>query len=111
MEETKADSVTEDINMNEKSLKNTKNNTKKAAKMANSDVTVKDMESCENGKDETDKVVNVEQEVTPSPAEEAETSVVEEKPVEKVEDASVPPAPIVFVPKYKYSEGESQFIL
>lgn len=104
-EATKLDSVKEDINKNEKSVKNTKNNSKKAAKMANNDAkhtVVKDMESCENGEDETDKVVNVEQEI-PQAQEEAEVPAPVEEPAE---EAPVPSVPAVFVPKYKYTDGE-----
>ncbi|CAH0703535.1 unnamed protein product [Spodoptera exigua] len=99
-ETTKADTVKEDINKNEKGLKNTKNNSKKSNnKMANNESNVKEVESYENGKNETDKVVNVEKEKI-QPAEEVAAPIpVPEEPLK-----NEPPAPQVFVPKYKYNQ-------
>lgn len=87
-----SETTKEDLNKNDKALKNQKNNNKKSKKMANNN---KESESYENGKDETDKVVNIEDTLN----EESEA-----KPTtEKIE---APPAQPVFIPKYKYSEGQ-----
>ncbi|CAH2103569.1 unnamed protein product [Euphydryas editha] len=99
-EVNKVETVKDEGNKNEKTLKNTKNNSKKANKMAQNEVNMNKAESYENGKDETDKV-SKEQEKSLS--KDGEKSVTEEKP------ASAPattPAPAVFVPKYKYSEDQ-----
>ncbi|KAG6449153.1 hypothetical protein O3G_MSEX005901 [Manduca sexta] len=90
----KTETAKEDINKNEKVVKNTKNSNKKSNKMATSEVHLKETESYENGKDETDKVVNVEKNVQ----EETKQNVGENK--------EAPPALPVFVPKYKYSEDQ-----
>lgn len=100
---TKTETVKEDINKNEKVLKNTKNSNKKSAnKMANNESNVKEAESYENNKNETDKVVNLDQDKT-QPADEMPATP---KPVE-VETSKIeqPTMPLLFVPKYKYSEG------
>ncbi|XP_028174201.1 eukaryotic translation initiation factor 4 gamma 3-like isoform X4 [Ostrinia furnacalis] len=93
---TKTETAKEDFNKNEKVVKNTKNNNKKSGnKMANND-NLKELETYENGKDETDKVSAIDQEnalpnkdeILPAAPEEAET------------------APPVFVPKYKYNDDQ-----
>ncbi|CAG5008321.1 unnamed protein product [Parnassius apollo] len=94
--QTKPETVKEDINKNDKVIKNTKSS-KKGNKMANNET--KETETHENGKNETDKISN-EQEQVLSKTEE----VVEQTPaIEKAESA---PAPAVFVPKYKYNEDQ-----
>ncbi|XP_050560420.1 eukaryotic translation initiation factor 4 gamma 3 isoform X6 [Spodoptera frugiperda] len=101
-ETTKAETVREDINKNEKGLKNTKNNNKKSNnKMANNESNVKEVESYENGKNETDKVVNVEKDNIQPDEEVAEPTPVPEEPTK-----DEPPAPQIFVPKYKYNEDQ-----
>lgn len=101
-EVSKTETVKVDINKNEKVLKNSKNNNKKSSnKMPNNDVNVEKTESYENGKNETDKVVNVEKD-KPQPTEEMATSNITAQEEEK---ATKEPAPAVFVPKYKYGEG------
>nr|XP_013189288.1 unnamed protein product [Amyelois transitella]XP_013189289.1 unnamed protein product [Amyelois transitella] len=87
----------EDINKNEKAVKNSKNNNKKSNKMATQDVA--ESESCENGKDETDKLSNVDQD---KPIDKEEVA---EKPA-ALETIESPQAPPVFVPKYKYSDDQ-----
>lgn len=68
--------------------------------MANNDVNVKDSETCENGKDETDKVSAVDQEnVLPKKEDDPP------KPTPEEAEASET-APAVFVPKYKYNDGQ-----
>lgn len=99
---TKTETVKEDINKNEKVVKNTKNANKKSAnKMANNESNVKDVESYGNGKNETDKVVNVEQ-VKTQPAEEMAPPKPVPEDTSKIEQQT---SPQIFVPKYKYSEG------
>ncbi|XP_022832467.1 eukaryotic translation initiation factor 4 gamma 3-like isoform X5 [Spodoptera litura] len=101
-ETVKAETVREDINKNEKGLKNTKNNNKKSNnKMANNESNVKEVESYENGKNETDKVVNVEKDKIQPADEVAAPMPVPEEPVK-----NEPPAPQIFVPKYKYNEDQ-----
>lgn len=102
---SKTETVKEDINKNEKVVKNTKNSNKKSAnKMAINESNVKEAESYENGKNETDKVVNVEQDKT-QPADELAPKPVPED-TSKIEQQTTPQ---IFVPKYKYSEGWSSF--
>ncbi|KAL0902447.1 hypothetical protein ABMA27_000312 [Loxostege sticticalis] len=98
---TKTETGKEDLNKNEKLVKNTKNNNKKSAnKMANNDVNVKDSETYENGKDETDKVSAVDQEnVLPKKEDDPP------KPTPEEAEASET-APAVFVPKYKYNDDQ-----
>ncbi|KAL0852082.1 hypothetical protein ABMA28_000327 [Loxostege sticticalis] len=98
---TKTETGKEDLNKNEKVVKNTKNNNKKSAnKMANNDVNVKDSETYENGKDETDKVSAVDQEnVLPKKEDDPP------KPTPEEAEASET-APAVFVPKYKYNDDQ-----
>lgn len=91
----------EDINKNDKVLKNSKNNTKKSGnKMANNETNVKETESFENGKDETDNLSNVEvmqeEQLTKSDEAAAKTAV---------EKSEVPGAPSAVVPKYNYNPG------
>lgn len=94
------DTVKEDVNKNEKVVKNSKNTNKKSAnKMANNETSLKEAESFENGKDETDKISNVEQDEELTTAEEA---IPKPTPDEKPE---TPAAPAVFVPKYNYNPG------
>lgn len=102
-EMTKTETVKEDNNKNEKVMKNSKNSNKKSAnKMANSmpnnEPILKETESNENGKNETDKVVNVEKDKM-LPANEFTAPA---KPVPE-ETSKAEPTP--FVPKYKYTEG------
>lgn len=103
-EVSKPEPSKEDINKNEKAVKNTKNSNKKAARMASIDGIVSNTESCENGKDETDKVESVEQEVI-SGEEVSDDPPSEEKPMENVDETPVA-SPSVFVPKYKYTDGK-----
>ncbi|XP_053624819.1 eukaryotic translation initiation factor 4 gamma 3-like isoform X2 [Plodia interpunctella] len=93
---TKTDTK-EDINKNEKVVKNSKNNNKKSNKMATNDVAITESESYENGKDETDKLSNVDQEnlIEKEEAEDKSTAV----------ETEVQTTP-VFVPKYKYSDDQ-----
>lgn len=94
----KTETAKEDVNRNEKVVKNTKNTNKKSGnKMANIETNVKEVASIENGKDETDKISNVEQAENLTKNEETE-----EKPAEKPEVLATPP---VFVPKYTYNPG------
>lgn len=100
---TKTETVKEDNNKNEKAMKNSKNSNKKsgnkmANNMPNNEPILKETESNENGKNETDKVVNVEKEKM-LPANEL---TVPAKPVPE-ETSKAEPTP--FVPKYKYTEG------
>lgn len=119
-EVTKTETVKEDINKNEKGLKNSKNK-KSANKMANNDLIVEKTESCENGKNETDKVVNLEKDKTEPTEEMASPNVSaseEEKdksqaevevdmPTSATEDEkAAKEAPAIFVPKYKYGEDQ-----
>lgn len=88
----------EDVNKNEKTVKPAKNTNKKSAnKLAKSETNAKGTDSYENGKDETDKVVNIDKQ----PLDEQENEP--EKPA-PVDNANKSP---IFVPKYKYSEGMS----
>lgn len=84
-----------------------------AAATADDEVTVQEPESCENGKNETDKVVDVAEEIVTKDEEveaippEAAEEKPEEKPVEELAALMMgPPPPLVFVPKYKYTDGE-----
>ncbi|XP_052752668.1 eukaryotic translation initiation factor 4 gamma 3-like isoform X2 [Galleria mellonella] len=96
----KIDITKEDINKNEKIVKNSKNSNKKSAKMANSDTNLIESNPYQNGKDETDKVNNAKHEKSLlSPKEDELVS----KPIE-VSETLVTPS--VFVPKYKYSEDQ-----
>lgn len=96
---TKTETAKEDFNKNEKVVKNTKNNNKKSAnKMANNDV--KESETYENGKDETDKVSTVDENVLPKTEEDAA-----KPPAEEAEINEPAAAPAVVVPKYKYTDG------
>ncbi|CAG4955067.1 unnamed protein product [Colias eurytheme] len=79
-----------DVNKNEKSIKNTKNNSKKN-KNASTESSIKE-ETYENGKDETDRVSNVEPEQV-------------EKD-EELSDKGEAPAAAPFVPKHKYSDDQ-----
>ncbi|XP_075990810.1 eukaryotic translation initiation factor 4 gamma 3-like isoform X2 [Anticarsia gemmatalis] len=102
-EVTKTETVKEDINKNEKVLKNTKNTNKKSAnKMPNNDLNMEKTESYENGKNETDKVVNVEKDKI-QPAEEMASPNISAPEEEKAPKETSPP---VFVPKYKYGEDQ-----
>lgn len=104
---TNTETVKEDINKNEKVLKNSKTTNKKSAnKMANNESNIKETESYENGKNETDKVVNVEKDITPPAEEMATPTNPEPEETSKIEQ---PTAPVIYVPKYKYSEGLSSF--
>ncbi|XP_026730279.1 eukaryotic translation initiation factor 4 gamma 3 isoform X3 [Trichoplusia ni] len=103
-EMTKTETVKEDNNKNEKAMKNSKNSNKKsgnkmANNMPNNEPILKETESNENGKNETDKVVNVEKEKM-LPANEL---TVPAKPVPE-ETSKAEPTP--FVPKYKYTEDQ-----
>lgn len=95
-------------------MKNSKNNSEKAAKMpaADNEVIVIETEPCENGKNETDKVVNI-AEVNVTKSEDFESKTLEspeEKPLDKpLEAFAVPAVPPVFVPKYKYTDGKFSF--
>ncbi|XP_059053450.1 eukaryotic translation initiation factor 4 gamma 3-like, partial [Achroia grisella] len=86
----------EDINKNEKLVKNTK---KKSVKMANSDANVTETVSYENGKNETDKVSNIEQE-------QSLLSSKEEEAVSKPTEIAVTPVVTKFTPKHNYSEDQ-----
>ncbi|XP_047041267.1 eukaryotic translation initiation factor 4 gamma 3-like isoform X1 [Helicoverpa zea] len=100
---TKTETVKEDINKNEKVLTNIKNSNKKSTnKMANNEPNIKEAESYENGKNETDKVVNVENDKT-QPADEMAAPKPAPEDTSKIEAQA---APAVFVPKYKYSEDQ-----
>lgn len=92
---SKTETVKEDINKNQKLVKNSKNSGKKPLnKMANNE---KETESYENGKDETDKVSIVEEDkAMPQKEETSGKTAMAEQLVE---------TPTVFVPKYKYGEG------
>ncbi|XP_045784204.1 eukaryotic translation initiation factor 4 gamma 3-like isoform X4 [Maniola jurtina] len=113
-EVTNVDTVKDEGNKNEKSIKNTKNNNKKSNKLANNELQA-NPESYENGKDETDKVSKEEKEVTTKEEEQPAPSDI---PVFKV-PAVPPPAstpavaqpspptpPAVVAPKYKYSDDQ-----
>ncbi|KAL4717779.1 hypothetical protein ACJJTC_000928, partial [Scirpophaga incertulas] len=107
---TKPDSAKEDYNKNEKTVKN--NKIKNAAnEMYTNDNNVTDTDSQENGKDETDKISSLEQNVSLSAKEDDEVKPLPastmEETVEPVEAATPPPpAPPVFVPKYKYNDDQ-----
>ncbi|XP_069365227.1 eukaryotic translation initiation factor 4 gamma 3-like isoform X4 [Maniola hyperantus] len=115
-EVTNVDTVKDEENKNEKSIKNTKNNNKKSNKLANNEQQPNKAESYENGKDETDKVSEEEKEVTTK--EEEQPSLAEDIPVFKVPavppptfsptvaPTSPPSPPAVLAPKYKYSEDQ-----
>lgn len=92
-EVTKIEIVKDVVTKNEKAIKNSKNNNKKSNKMFNNELNLNKPESYENGKDETDKI-NEEQENSLSQDEDLSEK---EKPT-----ASSP----VFVPKYKYSDDQ-----
>ncbi|XP_063393726.1 eukaryotic translation initiation factor 4 gamma 3-like isoform X1 [Cydia fagiglandana] len=93
---SKTETVKEDINKNEKLVKNSKNLSKKSSnKMASNE---KETESYENGKDETDKVSIVE--------EDKGLPKNEEVPEKSTGAAEKPEAAPVFVPKYKYGEDQ-----
>lgn len=104
---TKTETAKEDINKNEKVVKNSKNTSKKSGnKMANNETNVKEAESFENGKDETDNLSNVEvmQEEQLSKSEETVTKAL------AAEKSEVPvPSPAV-VPKYNYNPGLYLFL-
>ncbi|CAH2034191.1 unnamed protein product, partial [Iphiclides podalirius] len=101
--QTKTESVMEDINRNEKVIKNSKSNKKSNNKMANNETNSKETESNENGKDETDKVSNEQEQVLSKTDEAAEKVPLVEKP----ESTPAPaPAPAVYVPKYKYNDDQ-----
>ncbi|XP_073953864.1 eukaryotic translation initiation factor 4G1 isoform X3 [Choristoneura fumiferana] len=93
---SKTETVKEDINKNQKLVKNSKNSGKKQSnKMANNE---KETESYENGKDETDKVSIVEEDkAMPQKEETSGKTGMTEQQAE---------TPTVFVPKYKYSEDQ-----
>lgn len=105
---TKTETVKEDINKNEKVVKNSKNNSKKSGnKMANNETNVKEAESFENGKDETDNLSNVEvmQEEQLSKSEEtAAKALASEKSEASVTSPTV-------VPKYNYNPGLYLFMV
>ncbi|KAJ0183840.1 hypothetical protein K1T71_000263 [Dendrolimus kikuchii] len=91
----------EDVNKNEKTVKNTKNANKKSAnKTAKNETNVKVTESYENGKDETDKVVNVDKQSFGAQDE------IPEKSAPAEETDAIPAVAPVFVPKYKYGEDQ-----
>lgn len=97
-ETLETDNSKEDINQNDKVLKNISNiNTILVDKMTTNDEDVKDSDKFENGKDETDKIVNVEEKSLDVPE---ETAAVSTTPLDKNESNPV------FVPKYKYSEDQ-----
>ncbi|XP_038216813.1 eukaryotic translation initiation factor 4 gamma 1-like [Zerene cesonia] len=87
---TEVAETVKDVNKNEKSIKNAKNNSKKN-KNTSSESSAKE-ETYENGKDETDKVSNVEPEQL-------------EKD-EELSDKGEAPATPAFVPKHKYSDDQ-----
>lgn len=102
---TKTETAKEDINKNEKVVKNSKNMSKKSGnKMANNETNVKEAESFENGKDKTDKVSNVEPEEQLAKSEETTA-----KPP-AAEKTEAPLAPPVVVPKYNYNPGLYLFL-
>lgn len=76
--------------------------------MTQNDVNIEKIESCENGKNETDKVDNLETDKTQEPSEEIPSPSISLPEDEK--DAKESPAAI-FVPKYKYGEGMSKYIV
>lgn len=77
-----------------------------AAVTANSEVTVKETESHENGKNETEDVTNVAEENL------TKDEDLEVKTLDKPAEAHTePPAPPAFVPKYKYTDGKIFFII
>lgn len=95
----------EDVNKNEMTVKNSKNMAKKAAATESSE---KVAESFENGKDETDKITTEQEDVHDHAPEGNEVKRTEQPEVDIVVEPAadpVPKAPLVFVPKYKYSEG------
>lgn len=97
----------EDINKNEKVVKNSKNTSKKSGnKMANNETNVKEAESFENGKDETDNLSNVEvmQEEQFSKNEETTAKAT------VAEKSEVPLASPAVVPKYNYNPGLYLFL-
>ncbi|XP_049884891.1 eukaryotic translation initiation factor 4 gamma 3-like isoform X2 [Pectinophora gossypiella] len=97
---TNTDTVKEDVNKNDKVVKNTKNSNKKSGnKMAN-ETNVKDAESFENGKDETDKNSNVEQDEDLSKNKDTSS-----KPL-SAEKPDAPAVPPVLAPKYNYNPGQ-----
>lgn len=103
----KTDTSKEDINKNDKVVKTSKNTSKKSGnKMANSETNVKQEESFENGKDETDNLSNVEvmQEEQLSKSEE---TAAKESAAEKSE---VPVTALAVVPKYNYNPGLYLFL-
>ncbi|CAB3225463.1 unnamed protein product [Arctia plantaginis] len=100
-EVTKTETVKDDINKNEKVTKNSKK--KPAIKTPHNDVNIEKTESCENGKNETDKVDNIETEKTQLPNEEVASpsmSLPEEEKAAKESPAAI------FTPKYKYGEDQ-----
>ncbi|CAH0746082.1 unnamed protein product [Diatraea saccharalis] len=96
-EVAKSEAPKEDLNKNEKVVKNSKN--KKSTKMATDETNLKETESYENGKDETDKVSSLEEEDITKKEELVNNPT-------SVEIPEVVTAPPVFVPKYKYSEDQ-----
>ncbi|XP_072930362.1 eukaryotic translation initiation factor 4 gamma 1-like isoform X2 [Epargyreus clarus] len=122
---TKTETVKEVLNRNEKAIKNSKNSSKKTNKMANNTETAaKETVSYENGKDETDKVSNLEQEKPLSKNEDVEVKAPadpepavappaapepepEPEPEQEPEPEPAPETePAAFVPKYKYTEDQ-----
>ncbi|XP_068619997.1 eukaryotic translation initiation factor 4 gamma 3-like isoform X2 [Battus philenor] len=100
VKQIKDETVKEDINKNEKVMKNPKSNKKSGNKVTNNEASAKETNLHENGKDETDKVSNEQEEILSKTDE-----LMEKAPaIIKVEPAS--PIPAIFVPKYKYSDDQ-----
>lgn len=97
------DTIKDDINQNEKSVKSPNNNIKLPT-ITNDDTNEQVTDVCENG-NKTDKVVIVEQEITLPDDADVETK---QMPLDKSETQET--TPVKFVPKYKYGDGKLIYV-